>query len=176
MSAARKTVTIAMLTASAIILGYLESLIPAFIPIPGAKIGLSNIVTLLSLNILSAPITLFIVAARILLSGFMFSNLSAVIYSLSGGVLSWAVMSLMVIHNRKHSGAPFSILFISVIGAIFHNIGQLIAAVMIIQNKTLFFYYLPFLILIAIPTGLLIGFIVKQCIKYLPDTYKKNLP
>lgn len=168
MNRTKRLVYIALLTAIAMILSYVESLIPAFIPIPGAKIGLPNIVTLLALDTLGMPIALLIVIARVLLTGFMFGSMSAILYSLAGGILSWLVMGFL--SRIKKDG--LSIYFISIMGAISHNVGQLIVAALVIQNKNLFLYYLPFLLLIAIPTGLLIGVIDKRLLRYL----KKTLP
>ena len=168
MNRTKRLVYIALLTAIAMILSYVESLIPAFIPSPGAKIGLPNIVTLLALDTLGMPIALLIVIARVLLTGFMFGSMSAILYSLAGGILSWLVMGFLF--RIKKDG--LSIYFISIMGAISHNVGQLIVAALVIQNKNLFLYYLPFLLLIAIPTGLLIGVIGKRLLRYL----KKTLP
>ncbi|MDD4508098.1 MAG: Gx transporter family protein [Eubacteriaceae bacterium] len=167
MSPSKKIVTIALLTAIAIILSYVESLIPSLIPIPGAKIGLPNIVTLLSLNMLGMIVTLLIVISRILISGFMFGNLSAIIYALSGGVLSWLLMGILIRINQNKGKPYFSLYFISILGAIAHNVGQLIAASIVVNNAHLFIYYLPFLTLIAIPTGLLIAFISNKLMKNL---------
>ena len=91
----RRLVIIALYTALALILSYLESLVPIPMPVPGAKVGLPNIVTLISLLTLGTPLTLLIVTARIFLSGFLFGSMSAILYSLAGGLLSLGVMALL---------------------------------------------------------------------------------
>ena len=108
-----------------------------------------------------------IVISRILISGFMFGNLSAIIYALSGGVLSWLLMGILIRINQNKGKPYFSLYFISILGAIAHNVGQLIAASIVVNNAHLFIYYLPFLTLIAIPTGLLIAFISNKLMKNL---------
>ena len=129
---------LAMLVALALILSWVEFLIPFNFGIPGIKLGLANLVTLTGFYLLPAPQVLLVVFARILLSGFLFGNAAAIIYSLSGGLLSYAVMLLM----KKRGN--FSLLFISICGGIFHNIGQLAAAAV---KNTAILYYLPVLVL-----------------------------
>lgn len=149
----RRLVVIALYTALALILSYLESLIPIPMPVPGAKVGLLNIVTLISLLTLGAPLTLLIVTARIFLSGFLFGSMSAILYSLAGGFLSLGVMALLL----KTSGQKLSLITVSILGAVSHNLGQLAVASAVVQNLNLFWSYLPFLMLLAIPTGMVVG-------------------
>lgn len=158
-----KLVFIALFTALALILSYLEALIPIPLPIPGAKLGLTNIVTLISLCTLGSPLTLLIIVARIFLSGFLFSGLSTILYSLSGGLLSLSIMILLL----KIPKVQLSIITISIVGAVCHNLGQLIIAAAVVQSLNLFLYYLPFLMLLAIPTGLVVGIISQMLLKRL---------
>ena len=173
-SRTHQLVTIALLTAAAAILGYVESLIPAFIPIPGIKLGLANIVTMLALALFNLPVAFGIVTARVLLTGFMFGSLSSILYSLAGGWISCLIMGLLAAANRKRMAPLFSFYGISVVGAIAHNLGQLIVAYIVIQNVHLILYYLPFLVLAAIPIGLLTGFIFAKLLPHLPIKKEKR--
>jgi heptaprenyl diphosphate synthase len=174
-SKSRQIVLIALLTAVAAVLSYIESLIPAFIPIPGIKLGLANIATMLALALFNLPVALGIVAARVLLTGFMFGSLSTILYSLAGGLLSCAVMGLLFHLNRnRNSKKPlFSYYGISIFGALFHNIGQLAVAFVVFQSVSLILTYLPFLMLAALPVGLLTGLIFTKLLLHLPKNFKK---
>ena len=164
----KKLVYISLLVAQAMVLNYLERFIPISIitAIPGAKLGLANIITMVSLKTLSIKNVLIVIFVRTLLSAVMFGSLSGYIYSLSGAILSFIIMALLT-KNKK-----ISLITISIFGAIFHNIGQLAAAAAVIENYRLITYYLPFLILIAIPTGLFVGACSKGLLSYL---YRTNL-
>jgi heptaprenyl diphosphate synthase len=171
MSRTHRLVLIALLTATAAILGYLESLLPSFIPIPGVKIGLPNIVTMISIVLFNTPVALGIAVARVLLTGFMFGSLSSILYALAGGIVSCGVMGALAHINRqrqiREQDAPFSLLGISVIGAMAHNLGQLCVATIVVQNLRPMLFYLPFLLLFAIPVGLLTGTIARRLLPYL---------
>lgn len=164
-SKAYRIVILSLYIAMALILSYVESLIPFPIPIPGAKIGLPNIITLVSLLTLGWPLTLLVVVARIFLSGFMFGGGSVIVYSLSGGLLSLLVMSL-ILHFTKNN---FSIILISIFGAIAHNFGQVMVAAVVTQTSSLMLYFL-FLMPIAILTGVLIGITARELMRLLNKT------
>ena len=164
-SKAYRLVILSLYVAMALILSYIESLIPLPLPIPGAKIGLPNIITLVSLLTLGWSLTLLVVIARIFLSGFMFGGGFSIVYSLGGGLLSLLVMSLLL-HFFKDK---ISIILISVFGAISHNLGQVIVAAIVVQTTSLLLYFL-FLMLLAIPTGLFIGITARELIRLLGKT------
>ncbi|PKM59577.1 MAG: trans-hexaprenyltranstransferase [Firmicutes bacterium HGW-Firmicutes-4] len=173
-SKAYRLVILSLYVAMALILSYIESLIPLPLPIPGAKIGLPNIITLVSLLTLGWPLTLLVVIARIFLSGFLFGGGFSIVYSLGGGLLSLLVMSLLI-HFLKDK---ISIVLISVFGAISHNLGQVIVAAIVVQTTSLLLYFL-FLMLLAIPTGLFIGITARELMRLLNKTTifaKLNLP
>ena len=173
-SKAYRLVILSLYVAMALILSYIESLIPLPLPIPGAKIGLPNIITLVSLLTLGWPLTLLVVIARIFLSGFLFGGGFSIVYSLGGGLLSLLVMSLLL-HFFKDK---ISIILISVFGAITHNLGQVIVAAIVVQTTSLLLYFL-FLMLLAIPTGLFIGITARELMRLLNKTTifaKLNLP
>lgn len=162
----KKLVIIALYISLALVFSWIESYFPIPMPIPGAKLGLANIVTLLALATLGALPSLFIVIARILLAGFLFGSMSSILYALAGGLLSYVTMAIFI--NRVN---PKNVILISIIGAITHNIGQLIVASLVVWNSNLFLYYFPFLILLAISTGFITGLIAALVLKYLNNTH-----
>ncbi len=164
-SKAYRLVILSLYVAMALILSYVESLIPLPIPIPGAKIGLPNIITLVSLLTLGWPLTLLVVLARIFLSGFLFGGGFSIIYSLGGGLLSLLVMCLLLYFFKDR----LSLMLVSIFGAIFHNLGQVIVAAIVVQTTSLLLYFL-FLMLLAIPTGLFIGLTTRELMRLLNKT------
>jgi len=146
----------AMLITMALILSYVETLIPA-LPIPGAKIGLPNIVALLALLTLGFTDALVILVIRSFVSSLLFSSFMALAYSLAGGVLSLVVMYLLTRTYKEEIGP--SILFVSVLGAIAHSTGQVLVGMLILQTAALL-SYLPWLVIISIFTGLFVGAVV----------------
>ncbi len=147
----------------AMILGYIESLFPIFYGIPGVKLGLANSMSLVILYMIGTAGAFCVSIIRVVLSGFLFGNLFSIAYSMAGALLSMTVMSLM--KRNKH----FSILGISMMGGIAHNIGQLIVAILLVENLNLM-YYLPVLLLSGLLTGLLIGFLSSEILKRLPKS------
>ncbi len=141
--------------ALALICSYIESLIPFYFGVPGMKLGLTNIVILLLLYYDGPLDALLISVMRVLLAGFMFGNAFSIIYSLAGGLLSLAIMVLMK-HLKK-----FHMITISVCGGIFHNLGQIMVAVFVVENVYLFGYF-PFLFIGGAITGFLIGIIAYE--------------
>ena len=151
----RRAAYCAMLTALAMIFGYVETLIPFGFGIQGVKLGLSNIVIVLALYILPAYQALVIQLMRIVLVSFLFGNLSMMIYSLAGGVLSFLVMWLL----KRTDG--FSVTGVSIAGGVSHNIGQLAVAVLVVQNLKVAFYF-PVLLIAGLVTGCLIGMLADR--------------
>lgn len=164
-SKAYHLVILSLFVAMALILSYIESLIPLPLPLPGAKIGLPNIITLVSLLTLGGPLTLLVVLARILLSGFLFGGGFSIIYSLGGGLLSLLVMSIFLRFFKENS----SLLICSIFGAMAHNLGQVIVAAIVVQTTSLMLYFL-FLMLISIPTGLFVGITARELMRLLNKT------
>lgn len=148
----KKTAYLGLFAALAIILGYVETLIPVFAGIPGIKLGLANLSVLFILNRYSCKEAAFVSVVRIIVIGFLFGNMFSIVYSLAGASLSLTVMTLL---KKK---TEFSLSGISVAGGIFHNMGQLVIAMLIVENTTLL-YYAPALLISGIVTGLLIGWL-----------------
>lgn len=151
-----KLALLGLFAALAIIFGYVETLIPVFVSIPGIKLGLANLSVLFILQRYGYRDAFAVSAVRILVIGFMFGNGFSIVYSLAGALLSLTVMYLLL----KKTGA--SLLAVSMTGGVTHNIGQLIVAVWIVKNPALFYYYTPALLISGILTGLLIGYLTLQ--------------
>lgn len=156
----RKTAYLGLFSALAIILGYLESLIPLFPGIPGIKIGLANLCVLFILVRYSWREAALVSAVRILVIGFLFGNLFGILYSLAGAACSLTVMTLL--HRTD-----FSLLGISVAGGVMHNIAQIMIAIFLLHTFVLV-YYLPILLISGTAAGLLIGFVTTQLHARLP--------
>ncbi|MEG2231016.1 MAG: Gx transporter family protein [Lachnospiraceae bacterium] len=151
----RKTALLSVLLAFAMILSYIESLVPFYFGAPGIKLGLANLVVVLLLYLFGWKEALSINLLRIVLSGFLFGNLYAILYSLAGGILSFCVM--LVIKKMPR----FSIVSVSICGAVSHNIGQILVAMVVVQTAAIA-YYIPVLLLAGLMTGFLIGTIALQ--------------
>ena len=151
MKAAKTIAQSAVLIALALALSYTERFIPLqlVIPLPGVKLGLANIATLVALYALDWKKTIPIVVVRCFL-GALFGGLSGILFSLTGGLISLAVMGAC----KKIS--VFSIYGVSILGAAAHNIGQILAA-MALMGSVYVWAYLPYLLLIAIVTGTATG-------------------
>lgn len=138
------------LTALAFIFSYLESLIPIPVGIPGIKLGLANLVVVVVLYVMGTKSAFYVSMVRIVLAGVTFGSLSSILYSLAGGILSFAGM-----YCSKRFGW-FSITGSSILGAVLHNTGQLLVAAFVLKTPGLS-WYLPFLLLAGVITGIVIG-------------------
>lgn len=145
-------------TALALIFSYVETLIPINFGIPGVKLGLANLITLIALYKMTVKEAYLISVVRVVLSGFIFGNLFAILYSLAGGVLSITTMTVFKKSNK------FSIYGVSMAGGVFHNIGQLIMAMLVVESVTIA-GYLPVLLVSGLITGLVIGLVSNETIK-----------
>ncbi|MCI8280512.1 MAG: Gx transporter family protein [Lachnospiraceae bacterium] len=146
-----------MMLALALLCSYIETLIPMPLLVPGIKIGLANLVVLAALYLLGTKEALALSLARIFLSGFLFGNMFAVVYSLAGGILSFCVMLLL------KQVWKYNILTVSVAGGISHNLGQLLIAAVVVENANLL-YYMSILFFSGLVTGAVIGLIGREVI------------
>lgn len=155
-----KLVLIGVLTASAIVIAILESFIPS-IGIPGIKLGLANIVILLTIYELGVMEAAFINILRVLIVAVVRGTLLSMGFfmSLTGAFLSFAIMVLFALTIKK-----FSVIGVSVVGAIFHVVGQIIVA-MIYLDSAYILFYLPIIALSAIITGILVGIVTQAIIR-----------
>ena len=157
-SSSRMTALCGVFIALAMVLSYLESLVPISFAIPGIKLGLANIVTIIALVKLGLKPALIISVGRVILSGLLFGNPATIMYSMAGALLSIAVM--FIVRKLK----LLAITGTSVCGAVAHNLGQLIIAAIVIEN-TKIFYYMAVLSVSGIIAGVLIGLLAGIIIK-----------
>lgn len=140
----------AMFVSITLVLSYVESLIPYFFPVPGIKLGLANIVILWVLYCMDIKSAILVSFARILLNTLLFGNLYSFAFSAVGGALSLATMFLL----KKTT--KLKIVTISIVGAVMHNVGQIIVAIVVMKNIAMTFY-LPVLLASGIISGLAVG-------------------
>ena len=150
-----------VMTALALVFGYIEHLVPFPIGIYGIKIGLANLVVVVMLYTMNWQSALIINLVRIFISFLLFGSATSLIYSLCGGILSFLVM-LLIKSIKKPS---FSVVGVSICGAICHNIGQILAAIFLLDELRIGFY-LPVLIAVGALTGTLIGLVALPIIKH----------
>ena len=156
----RKVAQYGLFAALAILMGYVEMLIPLPLLVPGMKLGLANVVIVVVLYYMNAKSAFFISFVRVLLSGLLFQGFAGLLYSLAGALLSFAVMTLL-----KKTG-KCSIVGVSIAGGVFHNVGQIIVAALVVENMKMA-YSLPFLLVSGVVTGCLIGVVARLCLRYL---------
>ena len=160
---ARRIAIGGMLTALAMIFSYVEALLPFSPGIPGIKLGLANLVVLTGLYRIP-PHDIFLVSlARILLPGFLFGNGFSILYALSGGLLSFLCMYLLICRRKQLLSPPAA----SAAAAVCHNTGQLLAAAVIVHTAGVL-YYLPVLIAAGILAGLITGLLASRILRVLP--------
>jgi heptaprenyl diphosphate synthase len=152
MKKSKKIAIMALMVTVALILGLVENALPIPMIAPGAKIGLANIVTMICIALLTPAETLAILIIRIVLGSLYSGGFSGFIYSFAGGMLSFAMMLLIVTFLRD----KVSMIGISVTGAFFHSMGQVLAASVILQNVRIM-SYLPLLLATSIFAGIFIG-------------------
>lgn len=161
---AKEITLCAVLTALALALSYTEQFIPLqlLIPLPGIKLGLANIVTLVALYLLRTKYAFWILIPRCFFGAVFGGGITALLFSLCGGLLALGVMALA----RK---LPFlSIYGVSILGAAAHNVGQILAA-MALMHSIYIGAYLPYLLIVAIFTGLLTGAACTGVLRELPN-------
>ncbi len=152
-----------VLTALALILSYVEASLPAFVAIPGMKLGLTNIVVMFALYAMGERAAGLINITRILIAALLFGTVLSLAFSLAGGILSLIVM---VIAKRTDK---LGLVGVSVLGGLSHNIGQILVA-MIVMNTKAIALYLPFLWITGIISGIVIGVIGALIIKRVPTS------
>ena len=161
-----KLTFLGLFTAVALVLSFLETLIPNMVPIPGFKIGLANFAVLLALYLFGFKEAVTVDLCRIILAALLFGSFFSFFYALSGAVFA-LIIELIIKKIDK-----FSPVGVSVFGAVFHNLGQFLVAVIILKSLGIL-YYLPFTLLFCVLSGALNGYLVlilKDRLKFL----KKN--
>lgn len=164
--AARIVALYGMLVALAFIFSYVEAMVPVPLPVPGIKLGLANLVTIVSLYTVGIPGAVAVSLVRILLMGFTFGNVFSMAYSMTGGIFSLAVMAAVM------KSGWFSRVGVSIAGGIVHNIGQLCAAAWVTKTMGVF-TYLPVLLVAGVVAGALIGLLGNLVVERIEGIVKK---
>ncbi|WKV08703.2 Gx transporter family protein [Thermoanaerobacterium sp. CMT5567-10] len=161
---AKKIVYISMLVSQALVLNIIESFIPVPVPVPGIKIGLANIVSLVTILMFGFKESLVVVVLRTLLAQLLVGNITSFLFSVSGGILSACIMYVIY----KKFSRYFSLVGVSVFGSVAHNVGQLFVAAIVINNF-LIFSYLPVLMISGIMMGIFTGLVANFFRKYIKN-------
>ena len=146
----KKIAYLGLLVALAFVFSYVEYLIPVNPGIPGVKLGLANLVVIVALYTIGGRDAFLLSLVRIVLVGFTFSNVASMLYSLAGGLLSFGAMA------AAKRTKLLSVTGVSVLGGVFHNVGQILMAMLVLETESLI-YYLPVLILAGSIAGVAIG-------------------
>ena len=157
----KKLLTLALLTSISLILFVIENQIPAPVPVPGVKLGLGNVIVVAVLFLYGPWESLAVLSVKVLLSAILTGNLGALAYSAAGGLLSWGGMCLLRPLLREKQ-----LWVASVLGAMLHNLGQLLAAMAIAATPGLI-AYLPVLLLSGMVTGLFTGVAAQAVVRRL---------
>ena len=152
----------ALMAALALIFSYIEVLIPFNFGIPGIKLGIANLVVIVTLYNLGARYAFLINMIRVFVAGLLFTGLFGCLYSLAGALLSFLVMILI-----KRTGI-FSITGVSICGGVFHNLGQILVAAFLISSLKIFAYF-PVLIISGVISGTVIGILSYLILQRLPN-------
>lgn len=157
--------TLAFVVAFAMILSFVESRIPAFVAIPGIKVGLANIAVIFTLYKLGVKETITVSIVRVLLISMLFGSAVSLIYSISGAVLS--LLTMIVLKKLT----PLNEVTISVTGGVMHNVGQIAAASFMLSTNVVV-YYLPFLLVSGTIAGVVVGIASAILIKRVKFSYR----
>lgn len=162
----KKLVRMALLTAAALVIHVAEAQIPPPVPIMGVKLGLANVITVYAMFAMGPSAALMIMLARVILGSIFAGQLLMLLYSLGGGLTCWCAMLLLrrVLTVRQ-------VWVCSAFGAVFHNAGQLLVAVLITGTPAVLAYF-PVLVISGVVTGLLTGL----CAQFLVDRGGKRPP
>lgn len=164
MSRTKKLALMAIITAASLCVFVLEAQLPPLVPVPGVKLGLANIFTLFAFYVLQAPSALAILLVRVVLGSLITGQVSALGYSLCGGLLSYLVLFTM---NRFFSRKQ--IWALSIFCAIAHNLGQVLLAAAVMGTIGIF-WYVPALVLSALITGCFTGLVCQLILTRLKES------
>lgn len=153
-SRTKKIAVLGLFISLSLIFSYIESIIPVPLVVPGAKLGLPNALIVLVLYAYGIREAMVVNVARIFISGFMFGNLFSIVYSLSGAVFSFVIM---ILAKRIKF---FSVKDVSILGGVFHNVGQIVVAAFLVSGISVM-AYLPFLLVAGVVTGLCNGILAE---------------
>lgn len=167
---AKKVAHFGLLVALALVLGLMDRAIPLSAllsgAVPGVKLGLANTVLVYAVFLLDWKSCFLLMLAKVVLSGLLFGSLSAILYSLSGGLLSLLVMLLIRRRFLSRGRYPgLRVIAVSLCGAVAHNVGQIVAAALVLQTPRLLITYLPVLAAIGAAVGCLTGLIASRVLR-----------
>ncbi|MDO5398166.1 MAG: Gx transporter family protein [bacterium] len=166
----KKLTFMSMLLGLALIIFTVEAQIPPIAPIPGIKLGLANVINLMTLYMLGRKESFTILVLRIVLSSIFAGNITGFMYSLSGGLVCFMFISVISVFLKENR-----MWIVSIFGAIGHNIGQIMMALFLLKTPQLI-WYLPVLIISAVITGFFTGMVAQITLKQLRKTnYLKML-
>lgn len=157
----------ALLSAFALALSYIETLFPLPLPVPGARLGLGNALVLLALLTLGPAEAAGVLLTKTALSALLFGTPVSFLYAAAGGALSFGAMLLL---NKRHSVTPIGQ---SIAGAVLHNLGQVLVALLLTNTPRLLLYFTP-LGLLGVLTGALSGLAAKLCAAKVSPFFRKN--
>ena len=163
----KRLTLLSLLVSVAMVLSYLESLVPVFVSVPGVKMGFSNVATIFALYSLGPLAAVGVSIVRVVLSSLLFGNLEMMIYSLFGAALS---LIFMIILKKSEM---FSTMGVSAVGGVMHNAGQSVAASILLRNSGVLYYFVP-LVISGTLAGVVIGIISGIMIKRLGNKINKN--
>lgn len=156
----KKVAFYGVFAALAILMGYVESLFPPPVPVQGVKLGLANVIVLITLYFMGAKAALGINVIRVVISALLFSGFSGFLYSIAGAGVSFIIMVLA--KKIKSSG----VIGVSVLGGVAHNIAQIGVAAAVLNTPGLF-YYLPVLIISGVVMGVITGIAARYCLNHI---------
>lgn len=156
----KRTALSGLLIAMMLVLGYVESLIPAVSGVPGIKLGLSNGVLIFAVYMLDLPTAWVLMVLKVTLSGLLFGGFNTIMYALAGGVLSMIAMSLL---SRVKGMHPVTV---SMAGGVSHNVGQVLVAIAVLGTQQLY-YYMAVLVVVGAACGALTGICADSVMKHL---------
>lgn len=163
----KKLSQMALLTAVALALHVIEAAIPSPVPIPGVKLGLANIITVCAVFSFGPGAAAMILIARILLGSLFAGQIMSLLYSLAGGLLCLLVMILL-----RRIVSPRQVWVCSVVGAVAHNLGQILVAMLVTGTPSII-VYLPVLLLSGIAAGLFTGLAAQAVLNHMEKLHHK---
>ena len=171
MTKSKKIAVCAVMIALALSLSYIERFIPLqlVVPLPGVKLGLANIVTMIALYMLNTKFAYTILIPRCILGSVFGGGITGLAFSMLGGVMALGVMA------AAKRFRWFSVYGVSILGAAAHNIGQILAA-MLLMRSVYIGAYLPYLLIISVFTGLMTGIACAGVLRTLPNAFISASP
>lgn len=156
----RKITIISLLVCLGLILSYFEMLIPPIVPFPGIKLGLSNLPVLIALYYFSYKESIYVAILKVILVATLFTGINGFMYAFAGTILSLIIMMFL------HKIGKNSIIGVSFSGAVFHNLGQILVACILLDNFKIFYYFPP-LIIGGLVSGTIIGIVGLKVLTYI---------